>query len=123
VTAQFLTLAEAAAVVRLSPRTLRRGMHDSRRPLRVARVGRRVIVERADLLAWLRAHVEVPAVSAPVLGRVSPAARELLEGLADVHRSPGGGKGLSRKGGLSDSVSASRVGAARTETAPEPRHG
>jgi excisionase family DNA binding protein len=50
----FLTMAEAATLVRVSPRTLRRRIADG--DLAVRRVGRRVLVERADLLAFVEAR-------------------------------------------------------------------
>jgi excisionase family DNA binding protein len=50
----YLTTAEAATLVRVSPRTLRRRIAGG--DLAVRRVGRRVLVERADLLAFVEAR-------------------------------------------------------------------
>jgi excisionase family DNA binding protein len=50
----FLTMPEAAALLRLSPRTLRRRIAAG--DLAVHRVGRRPLVERADLLAFVEAR-------------------------------------------------------------------
>jgi excisionase family DNA binding protein len=50
----FLTMAEAADLLRVSPRTLRRRIADG--DLAVRRVGRRVLVERADLLNFVEAR-------------------------------------------------------------------
>jgi excisionase family DNA binding protein len=50
----YLTLPEAADLVRVSPRTLRRRIADG--DLAVRRVGRRVLVERSDLLDFVEAR-------------------------------------------------------------------
>ena len=69
-TIQLLRLDEAAAIAKLSEKTLRRGMADPQSPLRVYRFGRVIRIDRADLDAWLRAHAAVPeAVPDAVLSR------------------------------------------------------
>ena len=81
-TIHLLRLDEAAAIAKLSEKTLRRGMADPQNPLRVHRFGRAIRIDRADLDAWLRAHAVVPeAVPDPVLKAISPAARRLVESL------------------------------------------
>jgi excisionase family DNA binding protein len=50
----FLTMPEAADLLRVSPRTLRRRVAGG--DLAVRRVGRRVLVERADLLDFVEAR-------------------------------------------------------------------
>jgi excisionase family DNA binding protein len=50
----FLTMPEVAGLLRISPRTLRR--HIAAGDLAVRRVGRRVLVERADLLDFVEAR-------------------------------------------------------------------
>ena len=65
-TIHLLRLDEAAAIAKLSEKTLRRGMADPQNPLRVHRFGRIIRIDRADLDAWLRAHAAVPeAVAGP----------------------------------------------------------
>ena len=79
---RLLRLDEAAAVAKLSEKTLRRGMVDPQNPLRVFKFGRIIRIDRADLEAWLRAHAAVPEpVADPVLRAISPAARRLVESL------------------------------------------
>ena len=81
-TIQLLRLDEAAAIAKLSEKTLRRGMEDPQNRLRVHRFGRAIRIDRADLDAWLRAHAAVPEpVSDPVLAAISPEARRLVESL------------------------------------------
>ena len=84
----YLTIAESATESRLSSRTIRRGLRDPRCPLRHYRIGTRVVIARVDLQAWIEAHVSTP-VMAPtiekrVLASVSPAARELLDGILNT---------------------------------------
>jgi hypothetical protein len=89
---QLLRLPEAAAIARLSERTLRRALCAPQRPLRYHRFGRSVRIAPDDLAVWLRAHAAVPAVAPAVLDTLSPAAREVLDTLGatttDTARSP-----------------------------------
>src|SRR5262245_32193464 len=77
--AGYLTIGEAAAESRVSARTIRRALRDIRLPLRHYRIGRRVVIARADLRTWIEAHVGTPAPAAvtDLLGRLSPDARQL----------------------------------------------
>ena len=79
---EYLTIDEAAAVCRLSARTVRRGLKSSVRPLRHYRVGRRVVIARSDLASWLEMHRAVPEVGVPATGAVA----EILNRL---NRTPG----------------------------------
>jgi excisionase family DNA binding protein len=88
--ADFLTIDEAAEHVRVSPKTIQRAMRDRRNPLRHYRPGRRVVIARADLEAWLKLHVAMPAPSPTVLDRVSPLARSVLADLAATPAQPRG---------------------------------
>lgn len=105
--AGYLTLAEAARRSSLSLRTLRRALRDVRRPLGHLRVGRRVVISERDLSSWLEGHRATPRpLSAAVLDRVSPAARELLGGLFGTSGAPHGRKSASSQAGPADAVNA-----------------
>ena len=95
----YLTINEAAGESRLSSRTVRRALRDTRLPLRHYRVGRRVIIARSDLQAWIEAHGSTPAttptVEKRVLARLSPAARELLDGILCTPAAPHGRKAVN----------------------------
>ncbi len=60
-----LTIDEAATLSRLSARTVRRGLKSADRPLRHYRIGRRVVIPRDDLDAWLEMHRVGPETAAP----------------------------------------------------------
>ncbi len=80
----LLRLPEAAAIARLSERTLRRALHASTNRLRCYRFGRAVRIAPDDLTEWLRAHAELPVVSTTVMDTVSADAKALIQRL---HRS------------------------------------
>lgn len=84
----FLTIAEAAEIARLSSRSIRRGLRDSKCLLRHYRVGRRVIIDRDDLERWIHSHAVVSAVAPAIVDRVSPSARGLLDGLVAADSAP-----------------------------------
>ena len=86
--ASRLTLAESAKVARVSERTLRRAFADPVRPLRHARIGRRVVIAPADLDAWLERHT-APLPSPPGLfAGFAPDVRALLEDLFCTDSAP-----------------------------------
>jgi hypothetical protein len=78
---QLLRLSDAAAIARLSERTLRRALHARRNRLRCYRFGHAVRIAPDDLAAWLRAHAALPVVSTAVLDTLSPTAQELIQHL------------------------------------------
>ena len=60
---QLLRLPEAAAIARLSERTLRRALQARHHRLRCYRFGRAVRIAPDDLAAWMRAHAALPVMS------------------------------------------------------------
>ena len=54
----FLTEQEAAALIRVSPRTLRRWRQHGTGPPVAGYAGRRALYRRSELLAWLRRQRE-----------------------------------------------------------------
>jgi len=77
---RFLSVREAATVVRVSVKTIRRGLGDRQRPLKHYRLGaRRIVISEADLLAWMELHACHRKPSPAVLDRMSPDAKALLE--------------------------------------------
>jgi excisionase family DNA binding protein len=78
---QLLRLSDAAAVARLSERTLRRALRARQHPLRHHRFGRAVRIAPDDLAAWLRAHAALPVVSTTVLDTLSADAKALIQSL------------------------------------------
>jgi len=83
---EFLRLEEAAALAKLSTRTLRRALAVSTRPLRHYRIGRRVVIARRDLTAWIESHRAAPIVSPAAVAAAGPGVREIL---ARLNRTPG----------------------------------
>lgn len=89
----YLTINEAATECRVSSRTIRRWLSDARLPLRHYKLGRRVVIARADLQQWIEAHVATPTmvpttVEKRALARLSPTARELLDGIVCAPAAP-----------------------------------
>ncbi len=78
---QLLRLPEAAAIARLSERTLRRALRASTNRLRCFRFGRSVRISPDDLTEWLRAHADLPVVSSTIMDTVSAEAKELIQSL------------------------------------------
>jgi excisionase family DNA binding protein len=75
---KFLTIKEAAARARQSPRTIRRALAGEVKPLRHCRIGRRVIISETDLNHWLEDHAVMPALQPEVkeeLGALFPELR------------------------------------------------
>lgn len=85
--AELLTISEAAAVARCSAKTIRRAIHDRCKPLRAYRPGRAVVIAATDLDSWIRSRVVTPSPHT-VRDRLSPTARELLDGLLDADSAP-----------------------------------
>lgn len=78
---QLLRLSDAAAIARLSERTLRRALHAPQNRLQCYRFGRAVRIAPDDLTEWLRTHVARPVVSTTVLDSVSADAKALIQSL------------------------------------------
>jgi hypothetical protein len=74
---------------RVSQRTIRRGLRDHVRPLGHYKIGRRVVIPARDLMSWLESHRAPVTIPAPaILAKVSPPARELLDGLLGTPAAP-----------------------------------
>jgi len=77
----YLSVAQAAMVLGVSEKTVRRALHGVGRPLPHHRIGRRVLIARADLDRWVAAQRVLPTVAAGVSGDVA----ELLQRLHAPH--------------------------------------
>lgn len=67
----YLSVAAAASLLGLSQKTIQRAVKGVARPLPHIRIGRRVLIARADLDRWVAAQRVIPTVAAGVSGDVT----------------------------------------------------
>ena len=76
----YLSVAEAAMFLGVSQKTLQRAIRGAGRPLPHIRIGRRVLLARADLDRWITAQRIVPSVMSPAMSTAAESVLQRLRG-------------------------------------------
>ena len=85
-TPEYLSVAAAASLLGLSQKTIQRAVKGTSRPLPHIRIGRRVLITRADLDRWIAVQRVVPTAAAGSSGDVAGLLQRLREPYDTRHR-------------------------------------